>query len=65
MIATSMLNIVVTVFIVGQPPISERLTTDFPVTTNACHDAAKAIEGLKREGITIKAECVPVAGRKA
>lgn len=63
MIATQLLQIVVTVFVAGQPPIVERLPELYKVTSDACEVRAKEILALKREGVDAIAECEPTDRR--
>lgn len=63
MIATQLLQIVVTVFVIGQPPVVERLPELYSVTNDACEKHANEIMARKREGVDATVECEPVDRR--
>lgn len=63
MIATSLLQIVVTVFLVGQPPIMERLPTLYKVTNDACERKAEELKLRARDDVNVSIECVEVDHR--
>lgn len=64
MIATSLLQLVVTVW-VGVHPVTYTLPKLYATTSHACQDRANALYAQKRKGVRMVIECVPTAERQA
>lgn len=68
MIATALLQVVVTVWMGAHPerPITYTIPKLYPVTNNSCQEAAEALFARRKDKSTrMKIECVPTAGRDA
>jgi hypothetical protein len=64
MLQAPLLKLLVTVWLVGQPPISELLPKEYPTSAQAlCAADAKAIIAKAREGVKAQAECVEAEAR--
>lgn len=63
-----LLNLLVTVWIRGKPPIIERLPEEYQITDGwqKCQKAADALarRSIKRKNVTINIECVPALTRR-
>lgn len=59
MIAIAPLKILVTVFVLGQPPVMEMLPKEYPANQiDRCVADTKAIIATVREGVKARAACV-------
>lgn len=69
MIETTLLKILVVVWISGHPPVKELLHTEYSILDNGarCEDAAKALRAhaVDKKGVKVKTYCVPALTRGA
>lgn len=64
MIQTSLMKILVTVWLAGQPPMTELLPREYSATDNKCQAAVNALfPRLRHKGLTVKLECVEAQTR--
>lgn len=64
MFSAPLLKILVTVLVVGQPPITELLPQEYPTMRSAeCEQDAADVLSRAREGVTVHAECVEAEAR--
>ena len=65
MIESTLLQILVTVLLVGKPPIMQLLPKEYPTTTASYQQHAESILARKRKGVRMTVECVPAQTRAA
>jgi hypothetical protein len=64
MIATKMLELVITAWI-GSHPITYTLPKVYALTSGACERQAELLESKKRKGARVSIACVPTDARRA
>lgn len=59
MIATTLLQLLVTIYVAGSPVMQERLPKVYSATDNKCQAAADALIKRAVDGAEVSIECVP------
>jgi hypothetical protein len=64
MTEATLLKILVTVWLAGQPPITQLLPKEYPsMRVSSCEQHANSILARKRKGVRMTVECVPALTR--